>query len=279
MSGGNAYQYDPEDRLEQLCDQSSVELHRLTEDSTAARAHEQFILMMLELHADYANSSKARNLLADWPQARQHVKFAIPLWLYKTQSASFLRQAVERKDMVEELAQALAQSQVEQVRTAYRQGLPLFGGAIPAGDDMLAYKLINSYAVLDKAAHLAHDSLKTLPEAGRGAAQADAAARKLLLERPRKVQDALLKVTREAYSHYSDDHLAWLLADKRLNDYKTTLVNRSVQGICSIGSTAWVIEQAGINRQALAGIPAVEAYLAGLVSLAYTQASSDLQTA
>jgi glutamate synthase (NADPH/NADH) large chain len=102
MSGGNAYQYDPENRLEHLYDKSSVEIHSLAEDTGTARAHEQFILYMLEQHAECANSSKARNLIANWTVERKHFKFALPLWLYKTQTAEFLKQALDRKEMIEE---------------------------------------------------------------------------------------------------------------------------------------------------------------------------------
>jgi glutamate synthase (NADPH/NADH) large chain len=89
----------------------------------------------------------------------------------------------------------------------------------------------------------------------------------------------LVKTTREAYSNYSDDHLASVLAAKRLNDYKITLINRSVQSIYSIGSTAWVIEQDQLNQQALADIPAIEQYLAGLVGLGIVQDMLNVQTA
>jgi glutamate synthase (NADPH/NADH) large chain len=99
------------------------------------------------------------------------------------------------------------------------------------------------------------------------------------MERPRKLQEALVKSTREAYSNYSDDNLAVLLAGKRLNDYKTALINRSVQSIYSIGSTAWIIDQDKINKQALVGIPCIEEYLAGLLGLGVVQDMSNEQAA
>ncbi len=277
MSGGNAYQYDPENLLENLYDKSSVELHSLTEETGMARAHEQFILAMLEQHADYAKSSKARNIINNWESERKHFKFAMPLWLYKTQTAQFLQQSIDRKEMIEELSQALAQQQIDQVKTAYQTSQPLFGGAIPghgATDISLRFKLVNSFAVLEKAQQCAGDMLKHLPEALRSQSQIEQAARKLIIERPRKLQEMLVKSTREAYSNYSDDQLASLLACKRLNDYKTALVNRPVQSIYSIGSTAWIIEQDKINKQALAGIPCVEEFLAGLVGLEIVQGMS-----
>ncbi len=282
MSGGNAYQYDPENLLENLYDKSSVELHGLAEESDTARAHEQFILAMLEQHADYAKSSKARNLINNWESERKHFKFAMPLWLYKTQTTKFLQQSMDRKEMIEELSQSLAQQQIEQVKIAYQTSQPLFGGAIPGygtTDKALTFKLVNSFAVLEKAQQCARDLLKHLPEALRSQSQIEQAARKLIIERPRKLQEMLVKSTREAYSNYTDEQLVCLLATKRLNDYKTALINRSVQSIYSIGSTAWIIEQDKINKQALAGIPCIEEYLAGLVGLGIVQGMLNEQTA
>ncbi|GAB6141480.1 glutamate synthase-related protein [Methylosoma difficile] len=282
MSGGNAYQYDPENRLEKLYDKSSVALHSLTEDSETARAHESFIKAMLEQHAAYANSSKAKNLLANWENERVHFKFALPLWLNKTQSAQFLQQTLDRKEMLEELAQELARVQIEQVKVGYTKGQALFNGAIPnygTTDSALTFKLVNSFAVLEKSQQVAREMLKHLPEAQRTAAHIEQAARKLIIERPRKLQEALVKLTREAYSNYHDDQLSWLLADKRLNDYKTALINRSVQSIYSIGSTAWIIEQEKINQQALADIPSIDEYLASLVGLGIVQQMLSGQTA
>jgi len=282
MSGGNAYQYDPENLLENLYDKSSVELHRLTEESDSARAHEQFILAMLEQHVDYARSSKAKNLIKNWESERKHFKFAIPLGLYKTQTAQCLQQSMGRKEMIEELSQSLAQQQIEHVKTAYQTSQPLFGGAIPGygtTDKALTFKLVNSFAVLEKARQCANDLLKHLPEALRSQSQIEQAARKLIIERPRKLQETLVKSTREAYSNYSDNQLACLMAGKRLNDYKTALINRSVQSIYSIGSTAWIIEQDKINKQALAGIPCIEEYLAGLVGLGIVQGMLSEETA
>ena len=282
MSGGNAYQYDPENLLGNLYDKTSVALHSLTEETDDAHAHEQFILAMLEQHADYANSSKAKELLENWGTERKHFKFAMPLWLYKTQATQYLQQSLDRKEMIEELSQSLAQQQIEQVKKAYKTSEPLFSGAIPGHspyDKALTFKLVNSFAVLEKAQQVARDLLRNLPEGQRSQNQIERGARKLIMERPRKLQDALVKSTREAYSNYSDEQLAVLLASKRLNDYKTALINRSVQSIYSIGSSAWIMNQDKINKQALLGIPCIEEYLAGLLGLGIVQNLSNEQTA
>jgi len=272
MSGGNAYQYDPENKLAALYDKTSVELRDLIEDD----AHEKIVLHLLEQHADYANSSKARNLLANWATERQHFKFATPSWLYKTQTASYLKASIDAKEMIEELAVELAQTQIAQVKKAYQSGQPLFNGAIPMFgeiDSALAFNLINSVAVFHKAQMVATEMLKAVPESQRTPAHIEKAAKKLILERPRKLQDALVKTTREAYSSYNHEQLAALLANKRLNDYKTALTNRSVQSINSMGSTVWIIEQSLVNRAALADITPVEKHLASLVGLELAQDS------
>ena len=281
MSGGNAYQYDPDNRLQDLYDDTSVTIHSLSDGTETATSHEQFILYMLEQHIEHTGSAKAKAILANWADERKHFKFALPLWLNRTQTAEYLSKAMDRKAMIEELAVALAQTQIEQVKHAYKTDSALFGGAIPAygeTDNELTLKLINSYAVIDKAQQIARDQLD---KAGQPLSQAliDKHAYKLVMERPRKLQDALVKNIREAYSQYDDTQLAALMAAKRLNDYKTTLMLRDVQSIYSIGSTAWIIEQDRVNREALANLPSVDKNLASLESLAIVQSMLDCETA
>ena len=281
MSGGNAYQYDPDNRLEALYDKTSVSIHSLTEGSDIATAHEQFILYMLELHIEYTDSEKAKAILSNWAEARQHFKFALPLWLNKTQTAEFLSQSMDRKAMIEELSVAFAQKQIALIKDAYLTNSTLFNGAIPGYGDIdgeLTLKLINSYAVIDKAQQIAKDQLVKADQQSSDAL-IDKHARKLIMERPRKLQDALVKNIREAYSQYDDSQLATLMAEKRLNDYKATLMMRDVQSIYSIGSTAWIIEQDNVNRQALAGVPSVDKNLASLESLAIVQGMLESESA
>ncbi len=280
MSGGNAYQYDPANRLENYSDLSSVEIRCLTEDSNVSNSHEQFILHMLEQHIEYTDSEKAKQIVDNWDQERQHFKFTIPLWLYKTQTAEYLAKELDRKVMIEEISIAYAQHQINQVKFAYQNNLALFNGESPTygkTDTLLTFNLVNSFAVIDKAHQIARDQLSKNAKFNDDMSekQINELAKKLILERPRKIQDALVKIYREAYSNYSDTQLASLLAEKRLTDYKTTLIKRDVQSIYSIGSTAWIIEQHKINLRALADITGIEKYIAGLTSLAIVQSMLD----
>ncbi len=278
MSGGNAYQYDPENRLENLYDTSSVEIRCLSEETEVSKAHEQFILYMLEQHIEYTDSIIGKKILSDWKNERRHFKFAIPLWLYKTQTAEYLGKTLDRKAMIEELSSAYAQEQIKLVRTAYQNNTALFDGAIPdygKTDTALTFKLINSFSVIDQAQKIAKNQLAKSAHNDLTDQQISRQADKLILERPRKIQDALVKTNREAYSNYTDEQLADLLADKRLTDYKTALIQRDVQSIYSIGSTAWIMEQQNANRIALAEVTGIEEYIAGLTSLDIVQTMLD----
>lgn len=262
MSGGNVYQYDPDNKLPQLYDASAIEIRNLTEDSDTARAHEQFVLAMLEEHVENAESSMAQKLLDNWNNECQHVKFAIPLWLYKTQTAEFISKTIERKAIIEELAIHQTQQQINRVQKAYINSTILFGGQTPndgVTDSLLASKMINSFAVLNKATLIASTQVQNTQST-------ETVARQLISTKARKLQDALVKETRESYANYNDTQLAHILANKRLNDYKQALMMRDVQSIYSIGSTNWIIEQTAINHQALADIPAIDEYLAALNS-------------
>jgi glutamate synthase (NADPH/NADH) large chain len=177
--------------------------------------------------------------------------------------------------MIEELAVSYAAQQTAELKQAYQSGKVLFDGAIPSYgeiDSQLTFKLLNSFSVLNKAEQLVKDQLKSMPEAAQTSELINQQIKKLITERPRKLQDVLLKNTREAYSAYTDDQLASLLAAKRLHDYKTALMKRDVQSIYSIGSTAWIIEQDKLNREALRGLACVEEYLARHASLEIVQA-------
>ncbi len=274
MSGGNAYQYDPNNLLQSLYDKTSVEIRNIGEDSEQSASHEQFILFMLEQHVEYTGSNKAKAILENWAEERRHFRFAVPLWLYKTQTAEYLSKEIDRKSMIEELSIAFAQQQIEQVKLAYHAKQPLFSGAIPAygeTDTELTFKLLNSFAVIDKAQQIVKEQLKKQGVNTGDAGVVNDRVYRLLSERPRKLQDALVKSIREAYSNYNDEQLATLLAAKRLRDYKTALIRRDVQSIYSLGTTAWIISQDRANQAALRDVPSVEENLASLASLAIIQ--------
>jgi glutamate synthase (NADPH/NADH) large chain len=255
MSGGNAYQYDPEGQFEAHCDTASVIIGRLDDGSEAASAHEPIIHSMLQRHAECTGSGKAGALLADWHSERCHFKYTEPLWLYETQDLDYLRRNTERKAMIEELASWIADTGLEQMRRAYLQDAPLFGGATPGkgeGDGPLTFQLINSYRLLANAARIARTR----------ASGTVRTARALILSRNKSLADTLVREAREALGNCSDAHLTAQLAHKRLADYKAALIQRDVQDINAPGTSAWIIRQERKNRKALAAMLDIDELLA-----------------
>ncbi len=181
--------------------------------------------------------------------------------------------------MIEELSIAYAEQQIDLVQSGYQNNQPLYEGETPDSghvDTSLVFKLINSFSVIEKAQQIIKNQLSKSKKVEQLSVEIiNQQAEKLIRQRPRKIQDALVKTNREAYSNYTDEQLAALMADKRLNDYKTAMIQRDVQSIYSIGSTAWIIEQHAINQLALAKVPNVEEYIAGLTSLNIVQTMLD----
>lgn len=66
MSGGVAYVYDPAGEFAQNCNPEMVELFGLNE-----KGDDSILKQLVEKHAYYANSRKAKALLADWDNAQQ----------------------------------------------------------------------------------------------------------------------------------------------------------------------------------------------------------------
>ena len=234
---------------------------------------------MLEQHIEATQSIIGKKILANWKTERQHFKFAIPLWLYKTQTAKYLSDTVDRKAMVEELSVSYAEKQIKQIKQTYQNKEILFNGEVPAfgaAGSELASQLVNSFLVLQKSLSCARDLLKRAGKTEVSDEQVSQQADKIIQQRPRVLQDALVKTIREAYNSYNDEQLADLLADKRLTDYKTALSERDVQSIYSIGSTTWIIEQDQVNKLALADVPNVDETISDLAGQDVAQVMLDI---
>ena len=76
-------------------------------------------------------------------------------------------------------------------------------------------------------------------------------AKKLIVTQERKFMDVLYKDMKEAFLDYSDEALAHLLANKRVEDYKEASSNREVADTNALGSTVWVLECDKVNAEKL----------------------------
>jgi glutamate synthase domain-containing protein 3 len=71
MSGGVAYVYDPDHRLEGLCNRAGVELDPV-DDPEALKA-------LIERHRELTGSARAAGILADWGAALARFVMVMPI--------------------------------------------------------------------------------------------------------------------------------------------------------------------------------------------------------
>lgn len=74
MSGGLAFVYDPEHRLDSRCNQEMVRIHGLTDEQESADLYR-----LLEIHVNQTGSMWARQLLNDWCQTITHIRKVAPI--------------------------------------------------------------------------------------------------------------------------------------------------------------------------------------------------------
>ncbi len=256
MSGGFAYQYDPEGLLGKSYSQDSVHLFPLTEDG--AEHHRVMVLDLLREHFAKTGSAKAKKLLDDWDTEQSNFKVARPIALTALQDADVIRQQKTRKAMTEEMATALCQHQLRKFKIAFRDNKPVLGGIVPdlekPGEEL--YVLLNSYTVQHMAQQLAITKLK-----GEHAADSPAVKsglRKLILTEDFGLMQQLMKYARNALNSFSDEQLAVLLSNKRLQDYKTALSRRDVLGMHSFATYGWIMRCDARNRESMSHLPSYE---------------------
>ncbi len=112
MSGGFLYQYDPDAELAAKVSADSVLLALISE----APFHEVAARTMLQWHLEATGSAKAAALLQDWDVTRLHVSYAMPRALLRYQDAEAILAAKTRKELLDELASALAGHQVHKFK-------------------------------------------------------------------------------------------------------------------------------------------------------------------
>ncbi|MEM6469964.1 MAG: glutamate synthase-related protein [Planctomycetota bacterium] len=256
MSGGFAYQYDPQRRLPDLMSHDSVFMGSLLDGSAHAQIHEDAIKYLLRLHVEATGSEKATSLLANWDSVRSDFFWVMPKALLQYQDADAIIAAKSRKELVEELATALAGHQVSLLKAAWKSGQPVIDGVVPdygETDTEEMYRLLNRYTVLEMAQKIASDRL---PSAGE--TEVDKSARNLILTEDFQLMSALAKHARSAIEDYDDLGIATLIANKRLADFKRALSLRMTTPMDSPGTYAWIAHQDEKNERELGTIPSFD---------------------
>jgi glutamate synthase (NADPH/NADH) large chain len=268
MSGGVAYQYDPYDQLEKLYSDDSVKLHKLDADNDRAAIHRLAVKALLERHIKFTNSAKARFILENWETEVSNFRFATPLALETYQNYEAILKAAPRKELVEELAQALVSYQIRKFKVAYRDGKIIAGGAIPGYgevDSSLMHELINNFAVVNAAQQVVKARYRGKEDISE--TELNGGVRKLILTEDFGLMVKLAAIARNALANYSDEQLAVMVSDKRMRDYKTALSNRNVRLMDSIGTYGWILLQDRLNRAAMGDLPDYEALFASSASM------------
>ena len=256
MSGGFAYQYDPEGRLAEMISADSVLMGTLTDGSDHAAIHEDAVKQMLEWHVEATESAIGHALLACWEETREHMSWIMPKALLQYQDADAILSARSRKELLEELATALSTRQITTLKAAWKAGRPVHKGAVPdygTMDTDEMFRLLNSYTVLEQAQVLAAKRVGGSDKLAR-----DKAARNLILTEDFSLMAALAKHARKAVDGYDDAALAVLVSNKRLSDFKRALSLRNILSMDSPGTYAWILHQDRKNRAAIGEVPSFD---------------------
>lgn len=255
MSGGFAYQYDPDRRLPEMLSKDSVFTGMLGDGGPMADIHRDAVRQLLTWHHTATGSSKATDLLERWDETQGDFAWIMPKALLQYQDADAILAAKSRKALIDELSTALAAHQIAALKASWKAGSPVLGGATPdhgAGDTEAMYRLLNNYTVLEMAQALA------AKRAGADRLAQEKAARNLILTEDFVLMAALAKHAKAAVSDYDDAGLAVLVAHKRLDDFKRALALRNILSMDSPGTYAWIILQGAKNRAALGTIPSFD---------------------
>ncbi len=256
MSGGFAYQYDPAGQLSDLISHDSVFFGSFADGSEQAEIHEPCIKKLLTWHIAATGSVRASVLLDEWEKTRSDMYWIMPKALLVYQDADAILAERSRKDLMEELANALCQSQIKALKEAWRDGKEIMDGYSPAygemdTDDM--FRLLNSYTVLEMAQSMAAKRAADSDAAGR-----EKMAKNLILTQDFFLMSNLAKHAKEAIADYDDDQLAALVANKRINDFKTTLAMRVSSRMDKLGTYAWIDYQTNKIEGILGEVPSFD---------------------
>ena len=257
MSGGFAYQYDPDGRVPDMISRDSVLSGTLVDGSDHATLHESAVKQLLVWHIDATGSALAHQLLDDWDTTRSHVAWIMPKALLQYQDADEILAARSRKFLVDELATSLASHQVAQLKAAWKLGRAVHHGGVPNYGDMDTddiFSLLGSYIVLEQAQAIAVKRVGTTDQIAR-----DKAARNLILTEDFSLMSGLAKHAKTSVDGYDDRDLAALVANTRLNDFKRALSLRNVLSMDSPGTYAWILHQSAKNRTILGDVPSFDA--------------------
>ncbi|MFT4184183.1 MAG: glutamate synthase-related protein [Rhizobium sp.] len=260
MSGGFAYQYDPYGDFPKKVSHDSIMIGSIDDDNDPmAFVHADAIRQMLEWHARATGSQKAAWLIENWESEQHNFVYGMPRALLLYQDSDAILKAKNRKDLSDELANALAAHQVRKFKLAYRDRKAVLNGSVPGHgetdtDEMFA--LLNNYTVLSMAQSLA--MVRVAGAHGPSDPAVEKAVRNLLLTEDFALMQKLSRYARDAIADYDDVALAVMVAAKRLGDYREALKGRNTLSMDSPGTYGWILHQTAKNVDRLGRLPSFE---------------------
>jgi glutamate synthase (NADPH/NADH) large chain len=266
MSGGFAYQYDPEGRLKSKVSKDSVLFNYLADNDEVSSMHAEAIKTLLKWHVEATQSELGERLLENFENEREKFAFIMPRALLQYQDADEILAAKSPKELQEELATALAKDQVANFKQAWRDGKPVLNGAVPNYADPESpemFGIINSWTVLQYAIKLA---MKRLPNAtSENDPRVVKTAKNLVLTEDFALMSQLLAHAKSAVSQYNTEELAIMVSAKRIRDFKKALSLRNILSMDSPGTYGWLLHQDRKNAEALGFVPNFERLFASNV--------------
>ena len=257
MSGGFAYQYDPELKLKDAVSHESVLIGCINKNDSSRKIHSSAVLQLLKWHYTATKSELAAKLIKDWDNTVNYIQWVMPKALLQYQDSEEILNSKTRKELVDELSFALATYQIKELKKAWKGNFDILDGIIPSKGEQNSsdmFKLLNSYTVLE----MAQTIVKMRKNISYDNVSSDQLVKNLILTEDFSIVSALSKHAKNALTNYDDNEIATLIADKRLKDFKESLSLRNVLSIDSPGTYSWIIYQNEKNRSILGTIPSFD---------------------
>ncbi|MEM9574410.1 MAG: glutamate synthase large subunit, partial [Pseudomonadota bacterium] len=266
MSGGFAYQYDPEQQLSNFLSVDSVLSGSFSDRTNISEFHADTVLMLLNWHVEATGSEKAKHILENWEAEQDHFIYIMPKALLQYQDAEAILATKSRKELLDELSTGLATAQVRNLKLAWKSGDPVLGGSVPMYGDVDTeemFRLVNYWTVLQTSQVIA------MKRVGGGAqvnsSEVIKATRNLVLTEDFAVMNDLKKIAQTAIGEYNDQELAVMISNKRLLDFKQALTLRNVTSMDSPSTYSWIIHQDHKNRGLMNEIPTFDSLFANKI--------------
>ncbi|HIW90609.1 MAG TPA: glutamate synthase large subunit [Candidatus Corynebacterium avicola] len=243
MSGGFLYQYDPDGRVAATVSADSLVTFPLVE---AEPFHEDAVRKMLDWHIEATDSVYATRLRDEWETTRESIVCCMPRALLLYQDADEILGAASRRELLDELATAVASSRLREFKLDFRDQRLLLDGRAPGqtgSPDM--FSLLASYTILSAAREIARE--RVTGAVGPDDPRIEEMVRNLILTEDFFVMQKVVRYLRDALDSFPDEQLAAMIAVKRLDDYKESLARRNVRGIDAPATYGWIMFQNAKN--------------------------------